>query len=270
MRQEPGSRPGKRAAITVVTLVLALAPASGGESASTETDRWGFELSVYVWLPTIEGKLNYDIPGSDDTLEVDPGTILEDLQMTGMLAFRAKKRRWSALADLIYLDMADSKESSVPLSIGSNLELDVGARMELQGWIAGLAGAYDVIQTERATLGVLAGLRYFSMETELAIQVDGPLPPELPVEQYFRKAELWDGIVGIRGHYGRKWYVPYYLDLGTGDSELTWQAMTGFGHRWNWGRVFAIYRYLSYDEGDDGFIRDLSLGGPAVGVSFRL
>jgi hypothetical protein len=112
-------------------------------------------------------------------------------------------------------------------------------------------------------------VRYFSMDTDLAIQVDGPLPPELPTEQYSQKGELWDGIVGIKGHYGRKWYVLYYLDLGTGSSEFTWQAMTGFGYRWHWGSVFLVYRYMSFDEGDSGFLRDLSFGGPAVGVSFR-
>jgi len=63
--------------------------------------------------------------------------------------------------------------------------------------------------------------------------------------------------------------VPYYLDVGTGSSEFTWQAMAGVGYRWHWGSVFGAYRYLSFDEGDQKFIRDLSLGGAAVGVGFR-
>jgi len=28
----------------------------------------------------------------------------------------------------------------------------------------------------------------------------------------------------------RKWFVPYYLDVGTGESDLTWQAMGGIGY----------------------------------------
>jgi hypothetical protein len=256
--------------VTVALLAfLVLSSISVGAKASPKPDRWYFDLDLYVWLPTIDGQLNYDIPGSGDSLQVDPATILDDLQMTGMLGFNARKDRWSAFADLIYLDMADSKESSVPLSIGSDLELDVGAGLELKGLVVQMAGAYDVVRTTRAALGVLVGVRYFSMETDLAIQVDDPLPPELPTEEYSQKGELWDGIIGIKGHYGSRWYVSYYLDVGTGSSEITWQAMAGFGYRWHWGSVFATYRYLSFDEGEEKFIHALSFGGPAVGVSFR-
>ena len=36
---------------------------------------------------------------------------------------------------------------------------------------------------------------------------------------------LWDGIVGVKGRYAlgdeRKWFVPFYLDVGTGQTQLT-------------------------------------------------
>jgi hypothetical protein len=61
-------------------------------------------------------------------------------------------------ADVIYLDLADTEESSVPLRIGSGigagLQLDVGAQLELEAWVVQAAGAYDVYQTDRANLGV--------------------------------------------------------------------------------------------------------------------
>jgi len=254
--------------IAVAIVLLLASPLIAG--APDQDDKWLFDLSVYVWLPAIDGNLGFDVPGTGDSFEIDTGTILEDLQMTGMLGFDARKNRWSAFADLIYLDMADEKSDSVPLRIGNDLSLDVGADMEIKSWVAQVAGAYDVIRTDRANLGILLGVRYFSMETDLAIQIDGPLPPELPTANYSQTGVLWDGIVGLKGQYGRKWYVPYYLDLGAGSSEFTWQAMTGFGYHWHWGSVFAVYRYLNFDEGDDGFIRDLSISGPAVGVKIRL
>ena len=200
-------------------------------------------------------------------IEVDPSTILDDLKLTGMLGFEARKDRWSALADVIYLDLGNEKSSSILLPGGSTLNAD--ARLDLTSWIVQMAGAYDVVRTDRANLGVLVGLRYFSMDTDLDIRIDGPLPPELPTRSFSQAADLWDGIVGIRGQYGRKWYLPYHLDVGTGSSEFTWQAMAGVGYRWHWGSVFAVYRYLSFDEGDQKLIRDLSFGGPAVGVNFE-
>ena len=240
------------------------------DAADTATDdKWVFDLALYAWGTTIEGDLRFDIPGFDDSFEIEPDQILDGVQMAGMLTFQARKNRWSAVADVIYADLDDTKERSVPLRIGSGLELDVGARLEVVGWIVQAAGAYDVVRTDRANLGVLVGVRYFSVDTDLSLRIAGPLPPQLPTREYSRSGELWDGIVGVKGQYGRKWYIPYYLDLGTGSSEFTWQAMTGFGYRWRWGSVFLVYQHLSFDEGDDKLIQDLSFGGPAVGVDFR-
>lgn len=255
-------------AAVVIALVMLVASPAVAIDSSVE-DEWGFDVSVYVWLPTIEGKLAYDIPGFGDKLELDPGTILDDLKMTGMLAFEARKDRWSILADVIYLDLGQERDDSVPLAIGSGLELDLGAKLELVGWVAGVGGGYDVVRTDRARLGVLAGVRYFSMETDLSLRIDGPLPPQVPTENYSQRGKLWNGIVGVKGHYGEKWQVSYYLDVGTGDSDLTWQAMAGVGYRFRWGNVFLVYRYLDFRQGEEDFIRDLNFGGPAVGVGFR-
>ena len=37
--------------------------------------------------------------------------------------------------------------------------------------------------------------------------------------------DVWDGIVGLRGNVklDKYWYLPYYFDVGTGASDLTWQ-----------------------------------------------
>ena len=252
--------------VTAATLMLLLASPAGAVDSSEE-GKWHFDLAVYVWLPTIEGGLGFDVPGGDDSIEVDPSTILDDLKLTGMLGFEARKDRWSALADVIYLDLGNEKSSSILLPGGSTLNAD--ARLDLTSWIVQMAGAYEVVRTDRANLGVLFGLRYFSMDTDLDIRIDGPLPAELPTQSFSQGADLWDGIVGIRGQYGRKWYLPYHLDVGVGSSKFTWQAMAGVGYRWHWGSVFAVYRYLSLDEGDQKLIRDLNFGGPAVGVNFE-
>ena len=252
--------------VTAATLMLLLASLAGAADSS-EQGKWRFDLAVYVWLPTIEGDLGFDVPGGDDSIEVDPSTILDNLKLTGMLAFEARKNRWSALADVIYLDLGNEQNSSIVLPGGSTLNED--ARLDLTSWIVQMAGAYEVVRTDRANLGVLVGLRYFSMDTDLDIRIDGPLPPELPTQSFSQGTDLWDGIVGIRGQYGRKWYLPYHLDVGAGSSEFTWQAMAGVGYRWHWGSVVAVYRYLSFDEGDQKLIRDLSFGGPAVGVNFK-
>ena len=66
-----------------------------------------------------------------------------------------------------------------------------------------------------------------------------------------------------------EWYLPYHFDIGTGDSDLTWQALVGVGYRFDWGDILLAYRHLSYDQGNAGFIQDLELSGLALGVNFR-
>ena len=34
----------------------------------------------------------------------------------------------------------------------------------------------------------------------------------------------------------REWFVPYYADIGTGQSDFTWQAIGGIGYAFSGGR----------------------------------
>ena len=62
--------------------------------------------------------------------------------------------------------------------------------------------------------------------------------------------------------------MPDHLDVGAGDSKLTWQA-----RRHNLfvqvGDIGLVYRYLSYEQGGNKLIENLTLKGPALGATFR-
>jgi hypothetical protein len=79
-----------------------------------------------------------------------------------------------------------------------------------------------------------------------------------------------DAHVGIRGQIlfpDSRWFIPYYFDIGTGESKLTWQALVGVGYSFDWGEVTLAMRSLSYDFDKDN--ADLTLTGPGLGVGFR-
>ena len=79
-------------------------------------------------------------------------------------------------------------------------------------------------------------------------------------------------IAGVRGHWklgDGAWFVPYYLDAGTGSSVLTAQALAGVGYAFKWGEIVATYRYVLYDMGDDKLLQDIRFAGPAIGATFR-
>ena len=80
-----------------------------------------------------------------------------------------------------------------------------------------------------------------------------------------------DAIVGLKGRatFGaeRSWYIPYHIDMGAGDSDFTWQAMTGLGYSFGSIDVAGVWRYLDYDLGAP--LESISFNGPALAVTFR-
>ena len=84
---------------------------------------------------------------------------------------------------------------------------------------------------------------------------------------------VWDAIVGVKGTYAfgseRKWFVPYYFDIGTGQSKLTYQVAGGLGYKFNWGEVVAVWRYIDYDMKSGKPIQSVTFNGPQIGATWR-
>ncbi|MEN8243787.1 MAG: hypothetical protein ABFS43_02665 [Thermodesulfobacteriota bacterium] len=80
-------------------------------------------------------------------------------------------------------------------------------------------------------------------------------------------------IFGVRGRFAfgskKALFVPYYLDLGFGESDITWQGVAGLGYAFGWGEIVAAWRYLYYDMSSGSAIDEISFSGPEAGVTFR-
>lgn len=190
--------------------------------------------------------------------------------MTLMGAFETREGRWSLLADVICLDLGSRDGSSVSLPGGGSIDTEVD--LALDGWQVGLYGGYNLYDTPKASLDILEGLRYLSIDTDADLDIDTPLDLNLPGAKLSASTELWDGVVGVRGraNLNDNWFVPYYLDVGAGDSDLIWQAMAGVAYAAGWGDVVVVYRHLAWDEGDDGLLQELSFSGPALAFKFHV
>lgn len=252
--------------------------------AAAETvpgDQWTFTVTPYLWLPNISGSLKYDLPNIDSSPEVetDPDSYLSDLDMALMINGEARKGKWSLFTDYIYLDFG-AEDSQVKSFGGArvNGSIDRGTESSLTGDLWTLVGGYAVVQGPGATLDVIGGFRYLGIEAstdwKLAVTINDPVSGETlnASGSVSQSEDLWDGIIGVRGHVklgDSNWFMPYYADIGTGSSTVTWQAMLGVAYGWKWGDVGLVYRYLSYDMDDDELLQDVSFGGPALGVTFR-
>ncbi|MGH6951800.1 MAG: hypothetical protein ACREH4_13070 [Vitreimonas sp.] len=262
---------------TVTALALAAA-ASVAFASPAVADEDRFSVTPYIWLPTVEGDLRFTIPPQDPdgpeffpNVRVGPNDYLENLEGVFMIAAEARFEPVSVFTDFIYLDF--SRDAARLLSIDRVTPIppiDIGSTSELSGSLWTLAGGYDLIDNEDWRLQAFAGFRYLDVDADVEWRLSGPLGLFPETGSVSSSSESWDGLVGVRGEARLgDWFVPYYVDVGGGDSDLTWQGIVGIGYRWGWGDLRLDYRYLSYEQGEENLVRELTLGGPAVGASFR-
>ena len=263
---------------------------SGAALADTSSDEWKFQLTPYLWLPTIDGTLNYDLPpsGGSPDISIGPTDWLELLNFGALIGGSARKGRFSVFTDVVYLSMtrnADGRvvsvEGNVPgniISIPVSADLTLNTRNDMDGLVWTLAAGYTVKETETSSVDVFAGARLFSVDFstswELTAAITAPGGEQLLAAQgsIGSDTDLWDGIVGLRGHFrfgDGNWSVPYYFDVGAGSSDLTWNAMAGLSRTFGWGDLMFVYRHLAYEEDSDGLMQSFGFSGPAFGASFR-
>jgi hypothetical protein len=264
-------------AMALAGCALVTAPAA----AESTGDQWTFALTPYLWLPNINGSLKYDLPSISAKPEVEtgPNDYLENLDMAFMISGEARTGKWSVFTDYIYLDFGD--ENSRVKSFGGTIiddtvAIDLGTKSSLSGSLWTLVGGYAVVQDPGATLDVIGGFRYLGIEAKtdwnLSATISSSGETLAASGSISEDGDLWDGIIGVRGHVklgGSNWVIPYYADIGAGDSDLTWQAMAGITYNWNWGGVSLVYRHLSYDMDSDKLLQDVEFSGPALGATFR-
>jgi len=258
-----------RAAIVLACLIPAVS------HAQSATD-WKFDASLYAFLPTISGTSTFPPSGTSSRASVDIGWILDNLKMTFMGSFEARRGRWGLMADVAYLDVGNTKEQSEGLSLGQgSLPADVNAKVsfDLKGWISTLAGTYRLIGDSDYTADVVVGVRVLNLRPSLNWYLTGNVAG-IPVQdrQGSRESDErnWDFIVGYKGRASispdGKWFVPYYLDIGTGNSKFTWQGNLGIGYRFAWGAMVASWRYVDYNMKSDRAVDTFSFSGPLIGV----
>jgi len=256
--------------------VAGLAPAT--LSAREISDDWQFGAAIYGWFPDIGGNTALPPRGSS-SFAIDIGTILDHLEMTGQGSFAIQKGHWGAFTDLIYLDVGASKSGTRQLEVGGNplpggVTADLDFDLKTTIWM--LAGNYRIAGGPEGSFDLLAGARLASFKQTLDWEFAGNLGPIAPPPRTGSRnasVDQWDAIVGLKGRRflgsEHKWVVPYYVDVGAGDSDLTWQAALGLGYAFQWGDVELVWRYLDYDLASGGPIEDMNFNGPALGATFR-
>lgn len=258
-------------------LVAVAAVASTSAEAQAQPDEWRYRATIYGWFPGLSGTTEFPSGAGGPSIDVDAKDLIDALKMAFMGTFEAQYGKWGGLVDWVYTDIGSDKSGTrdfsihgqqLPVGLNANLSLDIKTN------IVTLAGTYSLIEKPDYNTGLVFGARMLSMDQTLnwAFNGTGPLgiarsgTTDVSVSN-------WDAIIGVRGRarFGDNlhWFVPYYVDIGGGNSKLTWQAMLGAGYSFNWGDILVAWRYLDYEFKSGDPIQSLTFNGVAAGVSFR-
>jgi len=259
----------KEASLAAVILLLVMfcgINTAAAKNTADTIDKWQYEFTIYGWLPSLDGTLKYVPPGSDSNVSLDVSDLLDSLNFVFMGTFVAQKNKLSYAVDLIYMDVSNSTGTTINIGPGEGLPVGVSAGLGLKTWVVTGHVGYDVKQTDKARMAVIGGVRYLDLSADLDYTIGATPPVYLSGSDDF-----WDVIVGFKGGImlNENWYIPFYADIGTGQSNLTWQLYAGIGYNFSWGDIRLAYRYLEYDQDDDKLVQDLKLYGPLLGIGFR-
>jgi len=250
-------------ALVASSLVLA-----GGDIAPVEPvveapvvveSAWQNEVTIYGWLSGVSADTR--LPGGSGYTTMDVGDIIDDLKMVFMGSYAARYDKWSLIADLTYVDLGNSANKILTFPDGSSVGTSVD--VDMKSWVVNAGVGYNIVNSDKNILDIVAGLRYLDLEVDVNTN--------LPGTGLSGSKSFTDGIIGVRGIYNidENWYLPYYADIGTGDTDLTYQLFAGVGYRYDWGDVKLGYRYIGYEMDDNTIVENLDLSGAVLGVSFK-
>jgi len=243
----------KSSSILFLGLLAFLLTAQPVLAAEESGGEWMFNGALYLWAA--------DIPLEDsdgESSEISFNEILDNLDLVFMGHLGGQKEKLGFLVDAIYLEISESERDH----LGGGIVHD---KTEIQTAILTSVATYRVVDDGQFNLDLLGGVRYLYMDINLKFNV----LPDLGDD-----GSTINGVVGFRGNVqlDKNWRLPFYYDVGKGESELTYQAFAGVNYSFSSFDLSAGYRYMKFKfDDDDDFgevLNHLIIKGPMIGAKF--
>ena len=269
-------RPGDFRGILSCCVVASGVTVAQADPQDSAPEPWQFAVTAYAYLPSISGTAYFPDAAIGANFTLNQSDLIDHLKMTFMGAFDAHRGRWGVFTDVLYLDLGRRNTNihdftidgmGIPASTTSDVSID------MKSWIVNAVGEYRALSQGESTLDVVAGLRYLYLKERLEWSFSGSLanlPEAARTGNIETSSNNYNAIVGIKGQVQGDggWRMPYYIDVGTGSSQFTWQGAIGLGYVFNWGQVSLLYRYIDFHI-RSSTQKDLTIAGPMVGATFR-
>jgi hypothetical protein len=222
---------------------------------------WTFTAAPYLWMAGIEGTIGqFGLPPVDvDASFID---VMENFDIGAMAVGEARNGRFGIAFDFQYIKL--SANADTPFGV-----LADSVEVTSQTLTALAAAEYRVVETDTASVDLMAGGRLWSVDTDIDPQggLDGPLS--------FSDGDTWvDPIVGARArvNLSEQFYLTGWGMIGGFgvSSDFTWDVMAALGYEFT--DTFSMvggYRALGVDYTNGSFVFDVVQHGPIIGGVFR-
>ncbi|MHA6203336.1 hypothetical protein ACXU4B_02810 [Dyella soli] len=282
MRSAASSRSARRqAALGVAIATLLAASAVQADTPADPWDgNWHGSITPYGWLPGVTGETRYQLPnsGGEVTTKSD-NNVLSNLSGAFMIEGDLRKGQWGMYADIDWVKFSNEDAHFTNIGgdrIGGSAKLDT--RWGLKGGMVNFAGLYTLVHGPQGYMDLLFGVRYLWLKGNLSWNFNatgnGGRVDISNSGHLDNQTHVTDAVIGIRGYWApfkdSHFFFPYYADVGTGDSDNTYQFNVGVAYAFDWGDIALNYRDVEYHEGsNDKFLKKVQLSGPSIAVTWR-
>jgi hypothetical protein len=242
---------------------LALLILSGRAWAQDDAG-WTFKFTPYFMFSGLDGDVG--VRGRTAAVDASFSDLADHLNFGLLGAFEARRGRLGLLTDVIYLDLGADGDFPRPDSPLDRFEVDAS------NFVLSPAVGYRVTRPGPISVDVGAGIRYWNVSNTLTLTGEAGGGLELDDSQ-----DWIDPILGtrLRADFNDHWFGLALGDIGGfgAGSDFTWQAFGAIGYSFDSRGHYSLlagWRQLDvdYENEDEGFLWDVGMGGPTIGITF--
>ena len=253
------------AAVLALYAAAVVATAARAQSLAPDSafsSGWTYEATPYIWFAGVKGetRVGTRLPAVEVDASFSDLASNLDMGLTGSM--EARKGRWGMLFDLLYVNLSADAEPVLPDRSGENTA-------DLKQLLLQLAVAYRVLDNGATSVDALFGARYSRGDVDVTL-VPGVLRPF--GSERSGNVGWTDAFAGTRITHklSDRWSLVAYADVGSGESDSSWQFIAGANYRFSATMIGKLgYRALSMDYQQTQFAYDIKTSGIYAGLGFR-
>lgn len=244
-----------------------------------EKDTWDFQITSYLWAPSLSGKIS---PFKNErTIDVKRSTsdVIDKFNPSSFVDLWAEHDRWVFSGNLMYSHGKDSQayqqftvQPMFAMASDGSYNIGLSGKAETTEFTATLMGGYRIVETPDYTLDLLGGIRYWYISNKLKMRVNYS-PSIVHYLHYNEKFNWIDPLIGTKLTIPISERFSFQTELDAGGfgigSDFTWSMLSSINYKFTDNlAASAGYRTFKVDYDRKGYVYNIRQNGPAIGLAW--